>query len=343
MSKLFTIFQVISSLSSPFLFVHFFSQHYYNIPLWKIITWWYQSHSTVTDSEFYFIGLFFILLFMFLSFSGFINIILLSIFGKKQKLVYLGHDKQSNAVYYDIDDASKKAVSSHDFDIKHNMSFDNLYRAQLFIKDPGNTDRVGTKANRFHIFGYITVILGVVVFSLSGAAFFNAFIYPVYLDAPTNVGVSLDGAEIAFINIIAHYNISESWYYGSLFSLLFVWIGFLLAVPKNLLSDKLLSLPPYIRGGEIIKGTPKQIKIRYIKQRRSGNSDSYEEIDSGERYIIFEFIKGFTQPVYVSTLVDVQTHKNKIKEIYFNIKSLKSMSVTLEDDLSISIPTDKHT
>jgi len=338
MANIFTTIQVILSLISPFLFVHYFSQYFYNISLWNIVRWWASNHSEVHNSSFYFIGLFFILLFLFFSFSGFINILLLSLFGEKQELVYLGHNKQSTAVYYDMHDFDKKTMSGHDYDIKYNYSFDDLFRTQRFVKDPGSSDRVGTKSNRINFLGFITVSLSVVVIIMAGAAFFNVFVYPVYNANPTDVAIPLEGAELAFDNIIGRYGITRGWYFGCLFVLIFVWVGFILLMPKNELSKPVISLPVSIISGNTIEGIPKEIEIRYLKRRRSGNSDTYENVDSGERYITFEFNERFSHPVYVTTLIDLATHNDQIDMIRRNIEDKRPMKLNLSDSLKIILP-----
>ena len=202
MTNFFITLQATLSLASPFLFLHFFSNYFYRLSLWDVVRWWSNNYSDVNNSSFYFIGLIFIALFIFFTFSGLLNILLLGLFGEKQEMVYLGNSKQNTAVYYDINDNLKKPVSNYEMDNEYNFTFDSLNRSQSFIKTPGSTDSVGTKSNRFHILSITAVILGVIVFSMAGAAFFNAFVYPVYLANPTDVILPTDGAEIAFDSII---------------------------------------------------------------------------------------------------------------------------------------------
>lgn len=337
MANFFTVIHLAFSLVSPFLLLHFLSQYYYNLSLWDIVRWWSGNYSNVNDAGFYFIGLFFIYILIFLTFSAFINILYLGLFGEKQDLVYLGHSKQSTAVYYNINDVEKKLITAHDSIIKYNYSFDDLYRAQTFIKDPGLENSAGTKSNNFHILGLLAVCVGVIVFTLAGAAFFNVFVYPVYHANPTDVNLPTEGAEIAFDSILARYNLTQEWYYGSVFVLLFVWVGFMLATPKNKLSAPVIPLPTYIRSVEIIEGIPNEIKIHYIKVPRSGDSDSYDKVDSGKRYITFEFIKGFTHVVYVTTLIDKNKQPELVEKIEHKINHKLPMTVIINDDLSIKI------
>ena len=78
-------------------------------------------------------------------------------------------------------------------------------------------------------------------------------------------------------------------------------------------------MPSYIYEGETIQGIPNEINIRYVKQRRSTDSNSYDTVDSGERYVNFEFTKNFKNTVYVTTLINLDSYANQM--ILLNIIS----------------------
>jgi len=107
----------------------------------------------------------------------------------------------------------------------------------------------------------------------------------------------------------------------------------MLATPKNKLSEPVTSLPSNVYPGNSIEGTPNEIKIRYLKRRRSGNSDTYQNVDSGERYISFEFKSGFNPPVYVTTLIDLNEYTDEIANIEQSIKAKLAMTVEIKEDL----------
>ncbi|MFK5949308.1 MAG: hypothetical protein QM500_11135 [Methylococcales bacterium] len=135
--------------------------------------------------------------------------------GEKQELVYNSQCNESTAVYYGFYDINKQPFSGYDIEKSYNFSFDNLYRSQIFRKDPGSTDNIGTKANRFHIFSYLSVTIGLLVFCMAGSAIYNTFIYPVYISAPTDVNLSFDCAQNAFDQIISGFQLSRGWLYKS--------------------------------------------------------------------------------------------------------------------------------
>jgi len=330
------------SIAAPFVFLHLFARYFYHLSLLNIVFWWFKNHKSVRSRGAYLMGLFFVFLLIIVLFSGLMNIIFLSIFGERQELVYLGHSKEAIAVYYDKDDLSRKTFSGYDVDKNYNYSFDNLFRAQTFIKPPGFENEVGAKKNRFHIIGLIAILLGSGLLVMVSTAFFNTLVHPVYKDKPTDIDLPSEGAQLAFNRIIARYGLSEKQYYGGVFIIFIVWVGFLLSIPENSMSEPLLSIADNIRPGAQVAAVPVDLAIRYVRQRHSSSSNDYHMVDSGERYVTFEFNKGFEVPVYVTTIIDLEKYTKQIPFIEQSIGNAAPMQVLVNDDLSISIPLDSQ-
>ena len=343
MDNIFSYIRPLLSISFPFIVLHYFSVYFYKLTLWDVTKWWAFNFTKVDNTGAYLLGFFFAFLILSMSFSGFMNTFYLSLVGKSQELVYLGHHKESHGMYYKIHDISKTPISGYDVDQKYNFSFASLFKPQMFKADPLMPGEVGTKANRFKLTGFISVILSLTVFLLIFLPFFNSITHPVYLANPTDVGLTTKGSMPAFEEIIAHYNISKGWYFALIPILLFSWMGFVVAMSKTSSADPLLPLPGYINTGSHIEGLPIEMNIRYVERKTSthNGSNSYTTVDSGDRYVIFEFSRGFTQTVYVTAVVNIHSHKSQLTAIEENIARRQAMQVYIDDDLTISLTPDE--
>ncbi|RDH83850.1 MAG: hypothetical protein DIZ80_06865 [endosymbiont of Galathealinum brachiosum] len=337
MSEIFTYSRSIIILLFPFVVLHYYSAHYYHLPLWSVVKWWGLNITKVNNAFPLFLGLFFTLLVNYLSVSGLVNILSLSISSEQQDLVYLGHMNENKAAYYDNDDLSKQVITGYDTEKVYNFSFNDLYRSQTFLKDEGS-EGVGTKANRLHILSFVSSIIGVIAFTLTTIIIFNVFIHTAYTANPTDVILPTKDALSSFDTIALNFNFTRGGYFLLMGGLILTWLGFSMATPKNNISEPLFNLPAYITTNKTITGIPNEIHIRYVKERRTTDSNSYDTVDSGERYVNFEFTKGFNHTVYVTTLIDLDTHANQLEEINRNISSNNAMTLSLDKDLHISIP-----
>jgi len=316
--------------------LHSFSSHFYHIPLWDVIIWCLSNLASINNAFPVFLGLLFSLLAYFLSISGLINLLFLSLSGKKQELVYLGHIEEDKAVYYNIDDPSENILTGYDAEKKFNFSFNNLYRSQLFLID-SSSKGIGTKANRLHVFSFLSSIAGFFAFTLVTLSVFNILVHAAYVSESTNVILPTKSALAALDVIINEFGFSRKEYFTLISGLIFIWIGFNIATPKNKTSNKLEDTPPYIADGKVIKGVPNEISVRYVKQRRTTDSNNYDYVDSGERYINYGFKNIFKHTVYVATTVDIETNSEIINDIEHCISSNKSMDLILDEDLNIKI------
>lgn len=337
MSEIVTYSKMILTLLLPFVVLHFYSMHYYHLPLWDVVKWWALNITKVDNALPLFLGLFFSLLVYYLSVSGLVNILVLSVSGEKQNLVYLGHANENKAVYYDKDDLSKKIITGYDVEKTYNFSFNNLYTTQTFLKDKGS-DGVGTKENRLHLLSFASSIIGFIAFTLTTIIIFNIFIHTAYVANPTDVILPVKDALSAFDTIALNFQLTRSGYFLLMGGLILLWLGFSIATPKNKVSKPLYSLPTDITSKSSIMGVPVEISTRYVKERRTTDSNSYDNVDSGERFVNFKFTKAFQDTVYVTTLIDLDTHANQIDEIYLNIKEKRSMELNLNEDYTITLP-----
>jgi len=326
--------QLILSIIIPIVILHYFSMQFYNLSLWHVIKWWVSNISNINNAFPTLLGLFFTLFVYFLSISGLVNILFLSVAGEKQELVYLGNISGDKSIYYDVKDASKTPIVGYDMERKYNFSFNNLYRSELFLKDK-YSNSIGTRANRLHVLSFLASSIAFIAFTFTTVIIFNILIHAAYVANPTDIKLPTDGALLAFDSIANKFGFSRKEYFILTGGLIIVWLGLNIATPKNKVSEPLQVLPSYIKNNKTILGIPNEITIRYVKQRRSADSNSNNYVDSGERYINFSFTKGFEHTVYVATLID--NDSDIIKKIEQSITDQKAINLTLDNDLNIKL------
>jgi len=219
---------------------------------------------------------------------------------------------------------------------KYNFSFKNLYQSELFLKDK-NTNGIGTRANRLHVLSFLASIIAFIAFTLTTVMIFNILIHAAYVANPTDIKVPTDGALLALDSIANKFGFSRKVYFILIGGLIIFWLGLNIATPKNKVSEPLQVLPAYIKNNKTISGIPNEIAIRYVKQRRSTDSNSYDYVDSGERYINFSFTKGFEHTVYVAALIDIENNVDVFKKIEKSITNQKPVNLTLDNDLNIRL------
>jgi hypothetical protein len=323
--------------------IHFFFRYFYHLSLWDVTKWWGLNFYNVDNLGAYAAGLFFCMLIYSMSFSGYLNTVYLGIFGENQELVYLGNSKQNIGVYHKRNDIKKELLSSYDVDITYNYSFDTLLRPQLFRKDRGTTSTVGTKANRFTLLNFIGITCAMISVLLATAIILHPFALKVYAVSPTDIALPITNDPLTtFDHIIAQFHLKRGIYILLIFGFLFGFLGFTLAAPGQKLGERVEALPYSIKPGSVIYGVPNEIKPKYIKHKKStsSNSTDYETVDSGDRYVNFEFTEGFTRPVYVATLLRANQRDELQSKIENNIQGKIPMSVKIGDDLDIAIHPD---
>lgn len=334
-----TIREIITTILA-FSVIHYLYCYFYHLSLWDVVKWWALNFYKVENVAAYAVGLFFGLLVYILTFSGFANTLYLGLFGEKQELVYLGHSKESTGVYYKRNDTNKTLLSAYDVDIKYNFSFDTLLRPQLFKKDAGTTNTVGTKADRFSLLSFIGITCAMASILLAATGIFHPFALKVYMANPTDIILPItDDPMIAFDHVIAQFHLTRGTFFLFVSGLFFCFLVFSWAAPGQKLGERIEALPYQIKPGSIIYGVPNEIKPRYIKRRKaaSGNSVEYETLDSGDRYVNFVFTDGFTKPVYVATLLRANQRAELRDKIENNIQGNMPMGVKIDDNLEIAI------
>ena len=320
--------------------IHYFYRYFYHLSLWDVVKWWTLNFYKVENIGAYAVGLFFGLLIYILTFSGFANTMYLGLFGEKQELVYLGHSKESTGVYYRLYDTSKILLSAYDVDIKYNFSFDTLLRPQLFKKDPGTTNTVGTKADRFSPLSFIGITCAMASILLAATGIFHPFAFKVYMANPTDIALPItNDPMIAFDHVIAQFHLTRGVFFLLVFGLFFCFLGFTWAAPGQKLGVRVESFPNSIRPGSVIHGIPNEIKPRLVRRKKSlsSNSSDYEWVDSGDRYVNFTFSEGFTRPVYVASLLTASDQHEVLSKVEDSLRSNTPMTVKIGEDLSIKI------
>lgn len=337
MDNLFAYIRPALSAVFPFIFLHYFAHYFYQLSLLDIARWWFSNFSKVNSAGAYVMGLFFAWLVLAMSFSAFMNTFYLSVVGNNQELVYLGHDKENSASYYRLHDFNKQVITGYDAETPYNFSFNTLYRSQMFKADPLMPDSIGTKSSSFSFIAFISVILSLVTFTLMFLPVFNVLVHMVYKTMPTPVNIPTEGASLAFEYIIGRYHISKAVYFVMIPILLFSWMGSVVAMSKNTVSDPVLLLPSYIQPGATITAFPVEMSIRYERRERSTKKNDYITEDSGDRYINMRFERGFKHPVYVAAIINVNTHAAQLAEIERKVRQKQPFDVLVNDDLGISI------
>jgi hypothetical protein len=320
--------------------IHYFFRYFYHLSLWDVTRWWAFNFYKVDNLGAYAAGLFFCMLVYSMTFSGYINTVYLGLFGENQELVYLGHSKNNISVYYKRNDISKTLLSNYDVDITYNYSFDTLLRPQLFRKDRGTTNTVGTKANRFTLLSFIGITCAMISVLLATAIILHPFALKAYAASPTDITLPITNDPLTtFDHIIGQFHIKRGTYILLIFGFLFGFLGFVLAAPGQKHGARVEALPYSIKPGSVIHGVPNEIKPKYIKRRKatSKNSTDYETVDSGDRYVNFEFTEDFSRPVYVATLLHAGQRNELQSKVENNIKGKVPMRVIIGDDLDIDI------
>jgi hypothetical protein len=326
-----------------FAVIHYFFQYFYHLSLWEVVEWWTCNFFKVEDAVGYALSLFFGTLLYILAFFGFANTFYLGVFGQNQVLVYLGNCKKNTGAYYKLNDVRKSLLTAYDAENEYNFSFENLLKPQSFKKDFGAKNSVGTKDDRFTLFSFLalTCIMGSIL--LADLGVFHSFAFQVWKTQPTNAALpfAID-AQSAFDYILKHFHLSRGSYILLILSLLFCFIGFSIA---NTFTAKKLGhpvevLPSSIHPNAIIKGVPLEIKPRFVKSTKPSpntSGDEHELVDSGDRYVNFEFSEGFNHPVYVTAIVHPKRRQGILEEVEKHLKANMPMNLKIGKRLNITI------
>lgn len=323
----------------PLFFLSLYLKKVYDFSFGQLVIWWTKNYSNV-DSPVAIIVAFLIIFFLFtIPASSLINSTYLGLFGEKQTLVYLGNSSDNTAVYFKQYDNERATFTGYDLDNKYNYSFNNVLKVRTFVKDPGTTDIVGQASKRLQVPALLSTFFFMIFLLLPALAASHALSYPMYTDTHGE-NAHLHGAPMdAFETLLADYKITKVSSAGIFFISLFLGIYFGSKMQNN--EDKVPAenLASYIYPGETIYGMPNEIEIKYVKRRDRSDKTSYDNVDSGERYVNFEFTKGFSKPVYVATVFTIEQQPELEDAIKENINNRTSMPLKVNDNLSITLDT----
>jgi hypothetical protein len=337
------VIREIINIILAFSVLHCFFRYFYHLSLWDVVRWWAFNFLKVENVGAYALSLFFGILVYLLIFSGFANTVYLGLFGEKQELVYLGNSQENTGAYYKRNDVHRTLLTGYDTEIVYNLSFDNLLRSQLFKKDSGTKNTVGTKNNRFTFLSYLSITCAMGFVLLAALGIFHTFAFQVYAANPTSVMLPhSEGAMVAFDSIIAHFHLTRGTYFLLTIALLLCFMGFAMANMSsgNKPGRRVEVLPSTIRPDSVIQGIPVEIKPLFVQRRRALSSSSsidYEWVDSGDRYVNFKFSERFTQPVYVAAIIQAEDRRDLIGEVKENLSYNKPMNVKVGEYLNITI------
>ena len=321
----------------PLVLIYAYTAHTYKTPVWKIIAWWYQN-SLQSDSIWIFTFIFLFTFFLvFLPVTGLLNTTYLSLFGEKQTLVYLGHPEDGVGRFYRLQDLKKQAFQGYDVDRHYNHGFGDIYKTMQFIKDPGAEKSVGIRTNRFHPYAILgTLFFGLAfVIPLMGAI--HVLAYPPYQSLHGASGIIQGETFVAFDSLLGQLHLSRASAAIFSFGCLLLAITFMMLMPKSQVGRSVQALPSSIHAGNIIRGQPQAVNIKYDKIRRSDNH--YDTVDSGYRFATFLFTDRFDPAVHATLYFDTRKYPELEDRIQSHINNRSTMTVRLNDQLVLEPDT----
>lgn len=337
MKHYFTYFWQTITVIVPVAGVHFYIQHFYKVASWDLPIWWYKNYSLINDAWAYLMVFGFVFIFFVFLFSALMNLVFLSITGKKQAFVYLGNNDKNMSQYYDYSDIKKETVAIYNQDVDYNLSFNDIYKNKYFLKAPFLDADTSVKTNRFHPYGILTSISFTLFFAMALMGAMHALTYPASLSINYNVAIETieNATDISkvFEEMLAEYNLGIGKFVLIAFSILIAGLIFSRKLPEEETGQRVQLLPASITSGYIISGLPVKINKQYKKIRRDDGMP--DKVDTGFRYVIFEFAEEFSPPVYVSNYFNSKDLPGFEDEVIQHIKTGARFYLRIAEDLKI--------
>lgn len=321
--------------SLPFLFLHIYLKNVYQISFGQLLVWWFKNFTSADSSTAISISFILIFLLFCLPLTSLMNSFYLGLFGEKQTLVYLGNPSSSISMYYNISDISKRPFQGYNIDQKYNFKFTNLNKLKYFIKDPGTNNIVGQKNIRLHATAITSTFFFMIFFLLPVLGAIHAFSYPMYIDLHGETTHLKGDVMKAFEIVLLDFKISKGLSALILFGGLILAMYFGGRMPDETSSLAVTPIPGFIKEGASIKGIPVEINIRYEEVKNNDGTTSTH--DSGFRYVIFRFDKGFNPSVYLTLYFDLENYPSLEDRIKSNIASKTEMPLAINEDLGVRL------
>ncbi|MDH5217189.1 MAG: hypothetical protein OEX19_05820 [Gammaproteobacteria bacterium] len=323
-------------IGAPLVLIHFYVLHVYNVQTWRVLLWWVKSFLFSGNGATLGALVAFVVFgaFLVFSFGSLLNSIYLGVFGEKQELVYLGNVTKNTSVYCTVGDYKRKTFQGHNPDTEYNTSFDDLYRLEVLLKDPGSEEKVGLKPNRASFFGLVAGALLLLMFALLFTIPIHAVTYPAHLELIEKLSSGNVSVFDSYDKYMGRYGLTVGVTLAMSGVLLVLFLIVNLALmPKSKLGNRLHDLPRVVVPGNTIIGKPVEQIVETKKTKdEHGNNKSY---DTGFRYVMLLFDWEFPINAYVV----MKYHKDKYPGLQQNIDKLihdrKKYEVMINDKLEI--------
>jgi hypothetical protein len=283
----------------PLVLINIFLQYFYKTSLLSVLSWWGENFSSIDNKPFYFIGLFFSLLILYIAVGSIIQPISLAFNGETHNMIYAGNSNENSSILYHEKDLKLEPVAYTHFSSPA-LTFKAIYSITKFSRDKGTND-IGAPTEMYSfknsfLFLWITFACLPIMFAVG-----HAFAYPVLADCELNNFHRLD-MKSAFENVFSTHGFTIkrlAIFSGSLLCSLFVLLPLLGGIGTNLDKSKCLALPIQIKPGHKLNAIPVN-SFREITKRSSNTSSHMSDHDTGFRYTTFKFEEEFQVPVYVA-------------------------------------------
>lgn len=337
MASLLFVIKHIVLLTLPLYAVHWYLTKCYGVGARTVIQWWMNNwggleHPGVAIT-FTFLGLMFVVLIS----AGALNTAYLWAFGENHTLVYLGNESKGIGRYVSYDSPNDDALTTA-VDSLYTLSFSPIYRTEVFRKDPGHHS-AGIRVKNYR-FGYLlSMSLALFAFSLFLICMLHIFAHPVSTALASGAG----HAEMASVDNLNAYLKRWNLGMGKVLALGFaaLTVGPIVtqAVGGAERGDRAYPLPNAIAPGNTVMATPVDIDIhKEQRRRRSSDGDSdYELVDTGYRYVIFQFTNAFEFPVFVASRYHRADYPERYDQIRSYIEQRRPMPVKINEDLTITL------
>lgn len=324
----------------PFVLFYAYVKYVYDSSLLKLPLWWFKHYSEVENSGAILFSFVFFLLIVPIPINALLNTAYFGLFGSKQEYVYLGNSGKAKGVYYQLSDQEKRPVETIEPKRTYNKSFHNLYLVYDFIDEPGTSQRAGLKANLLHPYAILSKIGLLVFLVICFIVILHVFAYPM-LCFKNGQNLADIQPGVAFDAILAQFHLTRQvfaliGFAGLLVGVLFYWM-----LPDAPSRPAVTPLPSQIKAGNTINGLPVEIDIVYEQRSERENLNNSGDnvtktVDTGRRFVTFQFNKLFNPPVYVSMEFNEAEYPELEKTLRQSITSTKPYPLYITDTLGIS-------
>lgn len=316
----------------PIYLVHLYLKHSYGTGAWQTIRWWAKNWGGLEHPGITLTFTILPLLFIILTMSHLANRVYLSTVGEQHRLVYLGNDGPGAGRYLPRDEPRSEPFT-YLSDVGYNMSFDDIYRTELFIKDRG-TDTAGTPVKEFRMIHFLGTVAFILVLWLVFMSALHLLAHPVSV-AVASGGTQVEQATMeSFDEQLRYWHLNRG-------TLLAIGFGAVVmgcvggALSRTEFGARAYPLPSTVRPGNKLTGVPVYRASDFEhRQRMDGEFDS---VRTRYRFVTLKFTDGFPMPAYVTTRFHTDEHPGLFDRLKDQIKNEQPIEVRVDDAQRIRI------